>query len=166
MEESKLSSIFEDKSLLAQVSGGEPAPLNIQILMDADGFVAIVKGDDTNHRGALDIVNRLEKRGVLFLITPFTIPESATVLSYKVSHEVAREFLREVRTLELEEFGILEFNEQIKQRADEVFVREQKKGTSYFDCVNIACMEHYHLDAIFSFDKVYHTHNLRYADEL
>jgi len=166
MAESKLSSIFKDKSLLSQISEGEPAPLNMQILMDADGFVAIVKEDDTNHRGALDVMNRLEKRGVLFLITPFTIPESATVLSYKVSHEVACEFLREVRTLSLEEFGILEFNEKIKQRTDEVFVREQKKRTSYFDCVNIACMERYHLDAIFSFDKVYRAHNLRYAEEL
>lgn len=166
MAEHKLSEIFKERSLLSPVREGESASHIIQVLMDADGLVALVKEDDMNHSNAVDTVDMLEKRGVLFIITPFTVPECVTVLSYKVSHDTAREFLREVRTLELGEFGTSEFIGEIKRRADEVFLNETRKGTSYFDCVNIAMMERYKLDAIFSYDQAYRRYSIRYADEL
>lgn len=164
MVEHKLSRLFKERNLLLAPEGG-PMPLYAQVLMDADGLVALVKEDDSNHQKALHIVDRLEQKGVFFLITPFTVPECVTVLSYKVSHNVACEFLQEVRTLDLGEFEVSEFHDKLKERVDGIFLQEEKNRTSYFDCVNIAYMERFHLDAIFSFDKIYHLHHLRYADE-
>lgn len=121
-----------------------------KILVDADALVAIAKEDDTNHDKAIKIARLLAKE-TLFL-SPITIPEAATVLSYRVSHVDAKNFLQEVRKRNLIELT-LDFDTQ--QKADEIFLSQSKKGISWFDCLNVAYVKINGLEGIFSFDKFY-----------
>lgn len=125
------------------------------ILLDADALVALVKEDDSNHARAVKIYRELKAANASFFLSPFTTAEAATVLSYKYSHPRAKEFLREMRSNDL---PVIELEEN-SDLADKWFLKQNKKGTSYFDCYNMALLERYknQLDAIFSFDTVYKT---------
>jgi len=122
----------------------------MKILIDADFLIALVKEDDINHNRAVKKAKLFEE--ALLFITPFCIPEAATVLSYKVSHKTAKEFLRETRKRRFIEVYL---DKKITELADGIFLSQNKKGTSWVDCLNIAVVEFYQLDGILSFDKFY-----------
>lgn len=122
----------------------------MKILVDADALVALAKVDDTNHQKAVRIASLLKKAS--FYITPFTIPEAATVLSYRVSHKAAKEFLKEARQRRLIE---LKLTPQVTQKTDEIFLKQRRKRTSWIDCLNVAMIKIQDLQGIFSFDKFY-----------
>lgn len=122
----------------------------MKILVDANALVALAKEDDTNHQKAIKVATSL-KRATLY-VSPFTIPEAATVLSYRVSQKAAKEFLKEARKRKLVE---LKITPQISQLADEIFLKQRKKGISWIDCLNVALIKTYKLSGIFSFDKFY-----------
>jgi len=137
-----------DKSLL-----GGRASLHEWVLVDADALVALAKEDDSNHNKAVDICKILQKKGVSYLVSPFAVAEAVTVISYKVSQKAAISFLEETRTID--NLSEVSLPEQHAPLADAWFIKQKKKGTSYFDCYNMALLERYKAYKIFSFDKVY-----------
>lgn len=122
----------------------------MRILVDADALVALAKEDDVNHARALKLANKI-KNDVLYL-SPLTIAEAATVLSYRFSHLAARNFLKSVRQ---RNFTELSLDLKSRQLADEIFLTQNKKRTSWFDCLNAAFYRLQSLDVIFSFDRFY-----------
>jgi predicted nucleic acid-binding protein len=104
----------------------------MRFLIDTDFLIAIIKEDDKNH---LQSIKKLEglKNDSIF-ITPFTLPETVTVLSYKVSHRSAKKFLKESR----ENFIELSLNNRLIALTDETFLSQNKKGTSWIDCLTDA----------------------------
>lgn len=128
-----------------------------KFLVDADALVALAKEDDSNHTKALKITR--VSSGVSLYTTPFTIPEAATVLSYKVSQEAAKQFLRQARQRRLIE---LKLTTQITHLTDEIFLQQSSKRTSWIDCLNVATVKHHSLDGIFSFDKFYKKFKINY----
>lgn len=123
-----------------------------QVLVDTDALVALVKPDDSNHRKATRLAAQAQKNKIDFFISHYTVSEVCTVLSYKVSQRAAVEFLASVYTLDI---TVLEVTEEVFKKAEEIFVQQVKKGTSYFDCVNIALMRHHSFHQLFSFDNMY-----------
>ena len=119
----------------------------MKILVDADALVAIAKINDSNHRKALEIAS-WHKKDIL-RISPDAIGEAVTVLSNKVSYQIACDFLVNIRKSNLIELAV---NKGIVSIADEVFLKQMKKHTSWFDCLNVALYRYYHMEAIFSFD--------------
>ena len=136
-----------------------------EVLFDADGLIALAKKDDSNHVRAVKIANVLQTKGVFYYLSPFTVAEAVTVLSYKVSHKSAKDLLEEVRRLGL---LALELPKEKEKLADKWFLSQTKKGTSYFDCYNLALLDCYkkQLQAIFSFDSVYRKNGFKLAGEL
>lgn len=124
------------------------------ILVDADALVALVKTNDLNHQKALNISKSLQRYGCTWYISPFTIGEVVTVISHKIDQITARGILKELRKQNLNQ---LDLKDEYSHLADDWFEKQNKKGTSYFDCYNMALMERYknQIDAIFSFDGVY-----------
>lgn len=122
----------------------------MRLLIDTDFLIALVKEDDKNH---LRSINKLKGlKDALIFITPFTIPETATVLSYKVSQQAAKKFLKETR----EKFIELPLkNEEIIALADKIFLAQNKKGISWMDCLNVAVVKYYKLEGVLSYDKFY-----------
>ena len=125
------------------------------ILFDADAIISLVKEDDSNHKRALNVNNKIQEIGVTRYISPFTIAEVVTVLSHKASHSEAKKFLEEVRKSDY--FELLSLKEEDNYLADKWFFKQTIKGVSYFDCYNMALMERYknQLGGIFSFDEIY-----------
>lgn len=122
----------------------------MKALADADFLVALAKEDDSNHERALIKLDELAD--VAIFITPFAIPEAATVLSYKVSHKAAKDFLTALRQ---KNFIELPLEKIVSDEADKIFLSRKEKGISWIDCFNAAAVKSYKLDGILSFDKFY-----------
>ncbi|MBI2018802.1 PIN domain-containing protein [Candidatus Daviesbacteria bacterium] len=137
----------------------------LNILLDTDALVALTKKGDSNRRKAISIHQKLKENDVQFFLSPFTTAETVTVLSYKLSHEEAKKFLIEARKTDL---PILSLEDNSPNIADQWFFKQNKKGTSYFDCYNMALLERYkkQLNAIFSFDSVYKRNGFKTAEEI
>ena len=137
----------------------------LNILLDTDALVALTKKDDSNRQKAISIYQKLKENGVQFFLSPFTTAETVTVLSYRLSHKEAKKFLTEARKTDL---PVLFVEDNAPNLADQWFLKENKKGTSYFDCYNMALLERYgkQLNAIFSFDSVYKKNGFKLAEEI
>lgn len=123
------------------------------VLVDADALVALVKTDDLNHQKAMRISLSLQKNGCTWYVSPYTIGEVVTVISYKISHAVAKNVLQQLRKLALNPLSLRD-----NDLADKWFIKQNKKGSSYFDCYNMALLERYKKELnglIFSFDAIY-----------
>ena len=162
---SKNLSTLEETFLADEMAPGQQTKIIDDILVDADALVALAKKDDSNHDKAMKISKTLQERGVLWIFSPFTVAESATVLSYRVSQQSAKDFLSEIRRLDIEVLSLKEDDEKL---VDVWFLKQEKKGTSYFDCYNMAIMEKYKklIPGIFSFDKIYSQNGFKAARQL
>jgi len=126
----------------------------MKILIDSDVFVSVFKNDDSNHNKALLIAKRISKDTKY--ISSFTIPESATVLSHKVSQVDAVKFLLRTRDdISKELFEEVPLTSDLVSLSDQIFITQKRKNISWPDCLNMAIMKIHRLDAIFSFDQIY-----------
>ena len=124
--------------------------------MDSDFLIALTKADDTNHTIAATKAEQYRLASIF--ITPFVVSEAATVLSYRVSHEAAKQLLKGVRSSGL---TLLPCDEVITRDTDEFFLMQRRKGTSWVDCCNATIIRAYQLDGILSFDLFYRKIGLR-----
>jgi predicted nucleic acid-binding protein len=122
----------------------------MKVLIDADALIALVKEDDTNHQRASKIAITLQDKNVF--ISPLTIPEVAAVISHRMGHLAAKKLLQSTRQ---EPFTQIDLSPQLINKADQIFLAQNKKGISWPDCLNAAIFTQYKLDAIFSFDRFY-----------
>ncbi len=128
----------------------------MNVLIDADALVALAKSDDSNHTKASAIAKTIQN--VPIFLSPFTIPEATTVLSHRISQVAAAKFLRETRK---QTYTVFPLTEELTGLADELFLSQTTKGTSWPDCLNMAIAKSYSIDAIFSFDHVYAINGFR-----
>lgn len=126
------------------------------ILIDTDVWVSLSLKNDPNHLRAKKIVTGLRKREEQVFITREIIGETATVLSYKSGQDTARKFLNFAKDPDGNDFINLHIKHKHFIQALQLFEAQQKKGTSYVDCLNVVVMRVFELDLILSFDKVYH----------
>lgn len=162
---SKYFSNLEEDFLLEETKPEEPTRYVLDILVDADALVALVKDNEPNHKRALTISEILQKKGCIWYVSPFTIGEVVTVISHKVNQATAKKVLRELRKQNL---NLLSLKDEYAHLADDWFNKQNKKRTSYFDCYNMALLTRYknQLGAIFSFDGVYKRNGFKTADEI
>jgi len=160
-----ITNYLKDKYLLQETKPGQETTYIKNILVDADALVALAKTNDSNHEKAAKISDKLQEIGVSYCFSPFTVAETVTVLSYKASHQSAKKFLKQVRKLDI---PIFELPEKYHDSADNWFLKQKEKGTSYFDCYNMALLDKYknQLAAIFSFDSIYKRNGFTLVENL
>jgi len=124
--------------------------LTNKILIDADGVIAILKKDDSNHEKSLKI--DLKIRDYKKYITNLVFAEVANVLSIKEGQNFAKQSIKDLYSSEVE---IIFIDEYLFQKTVEVFAKQSKKGTSFVDCANLVVMQEHGIAKIFSFDSFY-----------
>jgi predicted nucleic acid-binding protein len=124
------------------------------IFVDADAFVALSKSDDSHFEQANQIVEVLVKNGARLVSNQIAVTEAATVLSMRVGHAEARAFLDHVQNPHAPTL-LYPLTESIFISAQQIFKKQSSKNVSLFDCIHMATVQEYALDAIFSFDSVY-----------
>lgn len=137
----------------------------LKIFIDSDAFVAFIKRNDSLHAKAKSVFEKLEKREVIFFSSNYVFSETITVLSQRVSHEIALEFITLIKNPE-NGFLLERIDEALEEEAIEIFKKQKSKNTSFIDCTNIALVKRLAIDAIFSFDNVYRQNNLPMIENL
>lgn len=156
---------LEDKHLLQETNTSQETTYIKDVLVDADVLVALAKTNDSNHKKATKLSDKLQKIGISYYFSPFTIAEAATVLSYKTTHQNAKKFLKQIRKIDI---PTIELPDKHMELSDKWFLKQKKKGTSYFDCYNMALLDRYkkQLTAIFSFDSIYKRNGFTLVEDL
>lgn len=129
------------------------------ILIDSDALVALIKKDDAHFTTATRIAQEAKQKNVEFFLSQYTIAEVATVLSKKISQGIAIQFLANIHHFNL---GVIATNEMHFLKAEEIFIRQKKKATSFFDCLNIAIVQLQGFEGIFSFDHIYPKNGIKF----
>lgn len=123
------------------------------ILVDTDVWVGFILADDPHHAAASKLLSQIRKQRGQLVITTDVVAETITVLSHKSGQGAARSFLRLVDDPDLIRIPT---KEKFFIKALGLFAEQDKKGTSYVDCMNVVVMAELEFDKILSFDKVYH----------
>lgn len=128
--------------------------VDIVILIDSDAFIALRKGDDSNHKKALLTFNKLKNRNISFIASNYVYSETITILSQKISHRNAVDFIDQKNNPSTF-FSIIRLDEEIEETAISIFKKQTSKNVSFVDCANMALLETRQADMVWSFDKVY-----------
>lgn len=126
---------------------------NTPILVDSDAFVGLLIKKDSHHNESSKLFSEIAARGLPIITTSFVIAETATVLSHRIGQELARIFLDDVVTEG--KFPTVFVTESLQQQAIEIFKKQNNKGISMTDCVNVAVMQQIQTVTIFSYDSFY-----------
>ena len=122
------------------------------VLIDSDIFVALFMPEDLLAEEAQRLYQQL-KAGIptKFVTTNMVVAETATVLSNRAGHQVAKQFLDRVA-----EMDVWFINEDLERETHQLFRQQTKsRGISMVDCANVVVMRRLHIGKIFSFDKFY-----------
>ena len=124
------------------------------VFVDADAFVALARQDDTNHEKAVQLLDVLDGKQVQFVTSNYVFAESVTVISQRVSHEGAVQFINVVKSA-TGEYITRWISEELERLAIRIFKEQASKNVSFVDCTNMALMRTEQIQYIFSFDGVY-----------
>lgn len=130
----------------------------MKVFVDADAFVAIMKYSDSNHDKALHQLDYLLSQSAEFLTSNYVFTEVVTVLSQRVGQSMAMQFIKIMRST-ISPFTVRWVDQDIEDRALNIFTKQTFKNISFVDCTNMAIIQNDHLDQIFSFDSVYRKNN-------
>ncbi len=138
---------------------------SLNILVDADAFIAMVKDDDANHQKAARLFSQLENNNISFITTNYVFSEAVTVISQRTNHQTAINFIDNMKSSD-SIFSIIRITQEIEDMAIEIFKKQTSKNVSLVDCTNMAVMKHDNFDAIFSFDGIYRKNGFRMANTI
>lgn len=120
------------------------------IFVDTSALISVWDHDNINHKQAFNKSIELKKTNQQLLTSNIIISEVLTVLSMRVNKKKALEFGKEIEKSNL----IINFvNQDLHQKAWEIFLKIKGKNVSFFDCTSFAIMEDLGIKKAFSFDK-------------
>jgi predicted nucleic acid-binding protein len=124
----------------------------MSLLIDTSALVAAKNADDKNHDKALDIMVRAVKGefGKLF-VSDYIFDETVTIAHIRTGN---KDFANDIGGFARAKPIIFRFIEPIDfERAWELYLQFKDKGFSFTDCTNIAFMERYDIDTLFTYDS-------------
>lgn len=123
-----------------------------KLFVDADAFVAIHSGTDSNYQRAIEYLTQIKAAHHQLITSDPAFGEAITVISQKEGLEKAVTFAENTLNSDL---GIIEVDVVLRRKALDIFKKQTSKNSRFTDCVNMAIMKEKGLDTIFSFDIQY-----------
>tara|TARA_Y100000310_G_scaffold329325_1_gene398946 strand:- start:8147 stop:8557 length:411 start_codon:yes stop_codon:yes gene_type:complete len=123
-----------------------------ELLADSDFFIALYKRDDTNHKRALQLLEKIGEGSMGLALSVLAYSEVATVLSQRVGQTVARNFMKDTKAAGVR---IIQTTDQLFERTKEIFQTQRSKNISFTDASNITLMRMSDFDSLVNFDSDY-----------
>lgn len=123
----------------------------MKYLVDSDFLISFSSDEDSTHPKSIKIYKNLDKNTELLALN-LVFQESTTVVSKRFGMQKAKTFYEMIN--KFIDTRIL-LDDDIEKEAWKIFLKQNKKGTSFIDCANLAILEKYKLDGILSFDEYY-----------
>lgn len=124
----------------------------MKVLFDSDALFALYVSTDIHHQKAKQIFQDLLNKEAELWVTNLVIQEATTVISYRLGQNQAKEFLNRFNKIDVKQVFV---SQKLTAKAWQVFKRQNKRGTSFVDCANLAVCKEMKINKIFSFDQIY-----------
>lgn len=122
--------------------------------VDTSAFYALEDSDDQHHEEAGEI-RRAIKRGDLSVrrlyTSNFVLDETLTLLRMNLGHGHAVDFGERLKESEI--VALTRIDEELEERAWEIFKAHGDKKYSFTDCTSFALMEELSVNRTFAFDE-------------
>lgn len=122
----------------------------MKYLVDSDFLYALYKPDDSNHQKAIKIYK--DKQNEELIVLNLVVQESTTLVSKRVDMSNAKSFYELVLKIVNKNIYL---DIDLERDSWKIFLKQNKKGTSFIDCANLATYNKLKLDGILSFDEFY-----------
>lgn len=130
----------------------------MKVLLDSDALFSLYVTSDVHHQNAKAIFEKLLQEKKELFITNLVLQETTTVLSYRFGQKQATDFLSRFDKTGIKQIFM---GEKLTVKSWEIFKKQQKKGTSFVDCANIATYQEIKAEEIMSFDRFYQRKGLK-----
>lgn len=124
----------------------------MKVIIDSDALYGLFVKTDPHFERAKNILKKLIKDKADLYMLNLVIQETTTVISHKLSQQDSLDFLDKINELNLIQINL---DLELEKRAWLLFKQQAKKNISFIDCANLASIEYYKIDRIFSFDTFY-----------
>ena len=104
-------------------------------LLDTNVLLALYWPHDNLHIRAVNMVTSLRDKKAQFATVSLVIQECVTVISMRKGMDSAKDFYAHYGTI-IEK--VIQFDEQLEDKAWRIFLKQKKKGTSFVDCALVA----------------------------
>lgn len=126
--------------------------LKDKVFIDADAFVAIINSQDSNHKKAISLSNKIKRENIEIITSSHAVGEAITVVSQEAGLRKAVLFGRKIYKGEI---IIMDANRNQQRKALDLFSQAKSKNVRFTDYINMVFMDELGVDTIFSFDKHY-----------
>lgn len=120
---------------------------------DADALIALTLENDPNHNNAVKISKRLLETNTTIAFPATVFPETITSLKRAANQPEKAHLIN--KQLQQGTFYIEYPDEEIFQKASQIFEKAKSKQNTFFDAIVAASAEKLGASSIFSFDKWY-----------
>ncbi len=124
------------------------------LFVDTSAFIAIVNAGDSWHGEALELLGKIENGDLKFkriVTSDYVIDETITRMRFSVGYKEAVEWGRNILASNV--VDRINVDEEIFNRAWELFEKYDDKMLSFTDCTSFSIMEKMGIRKVFAFDE-------------
>ena len=123
------------------------------IFVDTSAFLALSNRGDKHHREAVEFLQAIMegKEFTRIVTTDYILDETVTRLRFAAGHGAALRWIKKIRSSAVLE--VLRVDEEVFDRAVELFEKYSDKALSFTDCTSFALMEKRKIRSAFTFDE-------------
>ena len=132
----------------------------MKVFIDTSAFCAVTIPRDQYNSVAKVLYKTILKDNVLFYTSDYVLDEVYTLLKTRGSHATAIKFMDGITKSNI---VILRVAEDTERAAKIIFRRFDDKRLSFTDCTSFALINHFGIEAVFSFDEHFRYHPYKHA---
>lgn len=121
------------------------------IFVDTSAFVALASSKDRNHASARKLLRHLARTHQSLVTSTYVADEVITLVRMRIGHRAAVEAGRAI--LDSKWCRMLEIDENLREKAWELFRQYDDQVFSFTDCTSFAAMRDLRIQDAFTFDR-------------
>lgn len=128
----------------------ESSSSGVGVVVDSNYLIALVNPDDSLHRQAVTLSEKLQRFSSQAVISNYIFMETVTVLSQRVSRQEAVK--AGAMLLADSTVRIIQISHKLHNDSWEIFQSIDKKNVSFVDCSTLAVLRHTGIETLLTFD--------------
>jgi predicted nucleic acid-binding protein len=125
-----------------------------KIFVDTSAFYALLDRADPNHKKASSLWELLMNNDFTLVTSNYVVSDTMQLLQNKIGYEAAKIWHRDILSI----FEVLWIDENIYQKAYELWLNLGIIPVSLIDCTSFVAMHHHNIEKVFCFQGHFRTH--------
>ena len=125
-----------------------------KIFIDTSAFYALLDRADPNHKEASSLWALLMNNNFTLVTSNYVVSDTMKLLQKKIGYEAAKVWYRDILSI----LEILWIDENIHQKAYELWLTLGMTPINLVDCASFVAMHHHNIEKVFCFQGHFKTH--------